>query len=108
MGRTRDYFDAYGMDEDQFNALPDAARNAMQALKADLDAASAGCAPSLSDKGAISVRGLGRFPVSLYANQWGKLLAAADQIKRFARANLEEIQARTGRRLTAEEIASLS
>jgi hypothetical protein len=37
----------------------------------------------VSEKGAVSVYGLGRFPVTLYKEQWEKLLAMADQIKAF-------------------------
>ena len=41
----------------------------------------------VSEKGAVSVYGLGRFPVTLYKEQWEKLLAAADQIKTFVTEN---------------------
>lgn len=41
----------------------------------------------VSDKGALSVYGLGRFPVTLYAGQWQRLLDAADDIRAFAKAN---------------------
>ena len=41
----------------------------------------------VSEKGAVSVYGLGRFPVTLYKEQWEKLLAAADQIKTFVKEN---------------------
>jgi hypothetical protein len=37
----------------------------------------------VSEKGALSVYGLGRFPVTLYREQWEKLLGMADEIKRF-------------------------
>lgn len=40
-----------------------------------------------SEKGAVSVYGLGRWPVTLYLEQWLKLLAIADQIKAFIKAN---------------------
>ena len=41
----------------------------------------------VSEKGALSVYGMGRFPVTLYREQWEKLLAMADQIKAFIQAN---------------------
>jgi hypothetical protein len=41
----------------------------------------------VSEKGAVSVYGLGRFPVTLYREQWEKLLAAADQIRVFITQN---------------------
>jgi hypothetical protein len=37
----------------------------------------------ISEKGGLSVYGLGRFPVTLYKEQWTKLLAMADEIKAF-------------------------
>ncbi len=41
----------------------------------------------VSEKGAVSVYGLGRFPVTLYQEQWGKLLDHADEIREFIKAN---------------------
>jgi hypothetical protein len=41
----------------------------------------------VSEKGAVSVYGLGKFPVTLYQEQWQKLLAIADEIKSFIEEN---------------------
>jgi len=41
----------------------------------------------VSEKGGPSVYGLGRFPVTLYKEQWGKLLGMADEIRTFIREN---------------------
>ena len=41
----------------------------------------------VSEKGGVSVYGLGRFPVTLYKEQWTKLLAMGDQIKSFIEQN---------------------
>jgi hypothetical protein len=41
----------------------------------------------VSEKGAVSVYGLGRFPVTLYQEQWLKLLAMSDEIKQFIEEN---------------------
>lgn len=41
----------------------------------------------VSEKGALSVYGLGRFPVTLYREQWEKLLTMADEIRDFIRQN---------------------
>jgi hypothetical protein len=41
----------------------------------------------VSEKGAVSVYGLGRFPVTLYQEQWQKLLALAEEIKTFIEEN---------------------
>lgn len=41
----------------------------------------------VSDKGGVSVYGLGRFPVTLYKEQWSKLLDMADEIRAFIKEN---------------------
>jgi len=41
----------------------------------------------VSEKGALSVYGLGRFPVTLYREQWEKLLGMTDQIRGFIAEN---------------------
>jgi len=42
-----------------------------------------GISMKVSEKGALSLYGLGRFPVTLYKEQWTKLLAATEDIKQF-------------------------
>lgn len=46
-----------------------------------------GLSLKVSEKGALSVYGLGRFPVTLYKEQWMKLLGMADDIRAFIQAN---------------------
>ena len=46
-----------------------------------------GITPKVSAKGALSVYGLGRFPVTLYRGQWEKLFTEADKIRAFIVAN---------------------
>ncbi len=46
-----------------------------------------GLSLKVSEKGALSVYGLGRFPVTLYKEQWNKLLGMAEDIKAFIAAN---------------------
>jgi len=41
----------------------------------------------VSEKGALSVYGMGRFPVTLYKEQWLKLLNIADEIQKFISDN---------------------
>lgn len=41
----------------------------------------------VSEKGALSVYGMGRFPVTLYKEQWLKLLSISDEIKKFIEDN---------------------
>jgi len=46
-----------------------------------------GISMKVSEKGALSVYGLGRFPVTLYKEQWQRLLATADDIRSFLKDN---------------------
>ncbi|HEX3701799.1 MAG TPA: hypothetical protein VHU82_00615 [Vicinamibacterales bacterium] len=46
-----------------------------------------GVSLKVSEKGGVSVYGLGRFPVTLYKEQWTKLLAMADEIRAFIKDN---------------------
>jgi len=46
----------------------------------------------VSEKGALSVYGMGRFPVTLYKEQWTKLLGIADDIKKFIEENDERLK----------------
>jgi hypothetical protein len=48
----------------------------------------------VSEKGGLSVYGLGRFPVTLYKEQWAKLLDMADEIRDFLRAHDAELKAK--------------
>jgi hypothetical protein len=46
----------------------------------------------VSEKGALSVYGMGRFPVTLYKEQWLKLLAISDEIKEFIDQNDDRLK----------------
>ena len=46
----------------------------------------------VSEKGALSVYGLGRFPVTLYREQWEKLLGMADDIRNFIQAHDSDLK----------------
>ncbi len=46
----------------------------------------------VSEKGAVSVYGLGRFPVTLYQEQWMKLLSLSDEIKQFIDENRAQLK----------------
>ena len=48
----------------------------------------------VSEKGGVSVYGLGRFPVTLYKEQWLKLLGMADEIKAFIQENESRLKAK--------------
>jgi hypothetical protein len=46
----------------------------------------------VSEKGGVSVYGLGRFPVTLYKEQWMKLLGMADEIKAFIKDHESQLK----------------
>lgn len=46
-----------------------------------------GVSLKVSEKGGLSVYGMGRFPITLYKEQWTKLLDMADEIRAFIRDN---------------------
>ena len=53
----------------------------------ELDAPKRGLYCKVSEKGAVSVYGLQRMPVTLYVEQWQRLLEFADDLKRFMQEN---------------------
>jgi hypothetical protein len=48
----------------------------------------------ISEKGGLSVYGLGRFPVTLYKEQWKRLLDHAEEIKKFLEENDHNLKAK--------------
>lgn len=46
----------------------------------------------VSDKGGVSVYGLGRFPVTLYYEQWIRLLDKAQELREFLEANKDKLK----------------
>jgi hypothetical protein len=46
----------------------------------------------VGEKGGISVYGLGRFPVTLYYEQWNRLLDAAERLKEFMEENKSRLK----------------
>jgi hypothetical protein len=48
----------------------------------------------VSEKGAVSVYGLGRFPVTLYKEQWTKLIEMAAEIREFIRENESKLKSK--------------
>jgi hypothetical protein len=48
---------------------------------------SAGLSLKVSEKGAVSLYGMGRFPVTLYKEQWLRILASAPEIETFIQEN---------------------
>lgn len=58
----------------------------LRAENASLKAKGQGVSLKVTDKGGLSMYGLGRFPVTLYKSQWLKLIASVEQIKAFIEA----------------------
>ena len=48
----------------------------------------------VSEKGGVSVYGLGRFPVTLYKEQWLKLLDLSDDIRGFIKQNEHSLKSK--------------
>ena len=53
-----------------------------------------GISMKVSEKGAVSVYGMGRFPVTLYKEQWLKLLDMAADIRAFIAENEPKLKTR--------------
>ena len=53
-----------------------------------------GARMKVSEKGALSIYGMGRFPVTLYKEQWLKLLDMSDEIRAFIAANEAQLKAK--------------
>ncbi len=72
------------MSDEDLKAELERLRRENAALKKE---AASGLRIQVSEKGAVSVYGMGRFPVTLYKEQWLKLLDMADDIRAFIAAN---------------------
>jgi hypothetical protein len=72
------------MSDEDLRAELERLRSENAALK---KGAVTGITMKVSEKGALSVYGMGRFPVTLYKEQWLKLLDLSDDIRKFIAAN---------------------
>ena len=69
----------------------------LERLRAENEALKASRRPGalslkVSEKGGVSVYGLGRFPVTLYQEQWEKLLGMTDELRAFIAANRDRLK----------------
>jgi len=72
------------MSDDDLKAELERLRKENAALK---KGAATGVTMKVSEKGGLSIYGMGRFPVTLYKEQWLKLLGMSDEIRAFIAAN---------------------
>jgi len=72
------------MSDEDLKAELERLRNENAALKKGV---SDGIRIKVSEKGAVSIYGMGRFPVTLYKEQWLKLLNMSDEIRAFIADN---------------------
>jgi hypothetical protein len=72
------------MSDEDMKAELERLRNENAALK---KGASSSIRMKVSEKGAVSIYGMGRFPVTLYKEQWVRLLDMSDEIRAFIAAN---------------------
>jgi len=76
------------MSDEELKAELERLRRENAALKKG----AAGIRMKVSEKGAVSIYGMGRFPVTLYKEQWLKLLDMSDDIRTFITANEAQLK----------------
>ena len=79
------------MSDEDLRAELERLKRENEALK---KGASKGVSLKVSEKGGLSVYGLGRFPVTLYKEQWLKLLDMSDEIRNFIKDNNAALKAK--------------
>jgi hypothetical protein len=79
------------MSDNDMKAELERLRSENAALK---KGASDGIRMKVSEKGAVSIYGMGRFPVTLYKEQWLKLLNMSDEIRAFIAENEARLKAK--------------
>jgi hypothetical protein len=77
------------MSDEDLKAEVERLRKENEALK---QRTTRGVSLKVSEKGGVSVYGLGRFPITLYKEQWTKLLDMADQIRDFITEHNSELK----------------
>lgn len=79
------------MSENDLKAELERLRRENEALKRGV---AKGVALKVSEKGGVSVYGLGRFPITFYKEQWIKLLDMAEQIRAFIAEHEGELKSK--------------
>ena len=79
------------MSDEELKTELERLRNENSALK---KGAPSGVRMKVSEKGVVSIYGMGRFPVTLYKELWLKLLDMSDEIRAFIAANEAQLKAK--------------
>jgi hypothetical protein len=79
------------MSDEETKAELERLRRENEALKRGREK---GLSLKVSEKGGVSVYGLGRFPVTLYKEQWLRLLDLSEEIRAFITANDSKLKAK--------------
>lgn len=79
------------MSEEELKVELERLRNENAALK---KGAATGITMKVSEKGGLSVYGMGRFPITLYKEQWLKLMDMSDAIRSFIEANDAQLKSK--------------
>jgi len=77
------------MSDEDMKAELERLRRENEALK---QRSSRAVSMKVSEKGGLSVYGLGRFPITLYQEQWTKLLDMAEEIRQFIKEHQGELK----------------
>jgi hypothetical protein len=77
------------MSDEDLKAELDRLRKENESLK---KGAAKGISMKVSEKGGLSIYGLGRFPITLYKEQWTKLLDLSEDIRSFLEAHDAELK----------------
>ena len=79
------------MADEELRAELERLRSENSALK---KGAATGITMKVSEKGGLSVYGMGRFPITLYKEQWLKLMDMSDAMRAFIAANDSVLKAK--------------
>ena len=79
--------------------MPEPSKEELMARIAELEKQSGSKLPGglqfkVGEKGGVSVYGLGRFPVTLYYEQWVRLLNSAEELRAFLEENKNRLKLR--------------
>ena len=80
------------MSDDDLKAELERLKKENETLKQNAKAKPGQFSMKVSEKGAVSIYGLGRFPVTLYQEQWLKLLDMSEEIRTFIKDNTDKLK----------------